>query len=52
MRVIAASDCVMDIGPGAGEDGGRVVAFGTPEEVGVARESATAAYLRKALGST
>ena len=33
MRVVAGSDWVMDIGPGAGDEGGRVVAFGTPAEV-------------------
>ena len=33
MRVVAASDHVIDIGPGAGEEGGRVVAAGTPAEV-------------------
>ena len=33
MRVVAASDWVIDIGPGAGEEGGRVVAAGTPAEV-------------------
>ena len=30
MRVVAASDWVIDIGPGAGEEGGRIVASGTP----------------------
>ena len=33
MRVVAASDWVMDIGPGAGEEGGFVVASGTPAQV-------------------
>src|ERR1700726_2414087 len=33
MRVAAGSDWVMDIGPGAGDEGGHVVAFGTPAEV-------------------
>ncbi|HEY4303699.1 MAG TPA: excinuclease ABC subunit UvrA [Gemmatimonadaceae bacterium] len=50
MRVIAASDRVMDIGPGAGEEGGKVVAFGTPEEVARVASSKTAPYLRAALG--
>ncbi|NUQ93166.1 MAG: excinuclease ABC subunit UvrA [Gemmatimonadaceae bacterium] len=51
MRVVAGSDRVMDIGPGAGDEGGRVVAFGTPEEVARARGSRTAPYLARALGS-
>lgn len=51
MRVIAASDRVMDVGPGAGEEGGHVVAFGTPEEVASTPRSATAPYLQKALSS-
>jgi excinuclease ABC subunit A len=46
VRVIAASDRVMDVGPGAGEEGGRIVAFGTPEEVARSRQSRTAPYLR------
>jgi len=50
MRVVAAGDWVIDIGPGAGDEGGRVVAEGTPEEVARSRESRTAPYLRQALG--
>lgn len=50
IRVIAASDRVMDVGPGAGEEGGRIVAFGTPAEVAQKRESRTAPYLRRAFG--
>jgi excinuclease ABC subunit A len=49
MRVVAASDWVMDIGPGAGDEGGRVVASGTPEEISNASESRTAPYLRPLL---
>ena len=47
MHVIAASDWVIDIGPGAGEEGGRVVASGSPKEVANSKESRTAKYLRK-----
>ncbi len=47
MRVVAASDWVIDMGPGAGEDGGRVVASGTPEELSASAESRTAPYLRR-----
>ena len=47
MHVIAQSDWVMDIGPGAGEEGGRIIAQGTPCEVASTKESKTAAYLKR-----
>ena len=47
MRVVAASDWVIDIGPGAGDEGGRIVASGTPAEVARASESRTAPYLAR-----
>jgi len=49
MHVIAGSDWVMDIGPGAGEAGGRVVAEGDPREVARASGSRTAPYLARHL---
>ena len=49
MRLVAASDWVIDMGPGAGDAGGRVVACGTPDEVAREPASRTAAYLRSAL---
>jgi excinuclease ABC subunit A len=49
MRVVAASDWVMDIGPGAGEEGGYVVASGTPVEVSRSSASRTAPHLKKLL---
>ena len=45
MRVVAASDWVIDVGPGAGEDGGHVVAAGAPAEVAASSRSRTAPYL-------
>ena len=51
MRVVAASDWVMDIGPGAGEEGGHVVVSGTPGEVAKTSASRTAAYLAPLLTS-
>ncbi|MDB4905971.1 MAG: Excinuclease subunit [Gemmatimonadetes bacterium] len=51
MRVVGGSDWVMDIGPGAGEEGGRVVVEGAPRVVAKARESRTAPYLRRYLRS-
>jgi excinuclease ABC subunit A len=45
MRVVAGSDWVIDVGPGAGNEGGKIVAAGTPAEVARSRESRTAPYL-------
>jgi excinuclease ABC subunit A len=50
MRVVAASDWIIDMGPGAGEAGGRVVASGTPRELSWAVKSRTAPYLKRFLG--
>jgi excinuclease ABC subunit A len=50
MRMVAASDWVIDIGPGAGEEGGRVVASGPPAQVAASPESRTAPYLARFLG--
>jgi excinuclease ABC subunit A len=49
MRVVAQSDWVIDIGPGAGEAGGRVVVSGTPQAVAGCGESRTAEFLARAL---
>lgn len=40
-----AADCIVDIGPGAGEHGGRVIAMGTAEEIMENQDSITGAYL-------
>jgi excinuclease ABC subunit A len=45
MRVAASSDWLIDMGPGAGDRGGRIVASGTPREVAAAGRGATAAHL-------
>lgn len=42
MRVVAQSDWVIDIGPGAGDLGGKVVASGTPQKVAKSKTSRTA----------
>jgi len=44
-ETIRAADFVVDIGPGAGEHGGRIVAAGTPEEIARHPESLTGQYL-------
>jgi excinuclease ABC subunit A len=49
IRVVADSDWVIDIGPGAGEEGGTIVAAGPPTEVAKAKRSRTAPYLARAL---
>jgi excinuclease ABC subunit A len=45
LDVIKKADWVIDLGPGAGEDGGRLVAAGTPEGVAANSESITGRYL-------
>ncbi|MEU3085692.1 excinuclease ABC subunit UvrA [Streptomyces massasporeus] len=45
LDVLKAADHVVDVGPGAGRDGGRIVAEGTPEEVARTEGSMTGAYL-------
>ncbi|WP_295986869.1 excinuclease ABC subunit UvrA [uncultured Variovorax sp.] len=47
MRLVSACDWVIDIGPGAGAQGGRVVASGRPQEVATAAGSWTAPYLAR-----
>ena len=49
MRVVANSDWVIDVGPGAGDEGGTVVAEGPPRSVARAAGSRTAPHLRRFL---
>lgn len=51
MRVIAGSDWVIDMGPGAGEKGGSIVAEGPPSTVAASKISKTAPYLSAFLDS-
>jgi len=45
MAVVGQSDWVIDIGPGAGDEGGKIVACGAPQEILSVGESRTAPYL-------
>jgi excinuclease ABC subunit A len=49
MRVVAGSDWVMDMGPRAGDEGGKVVVAGRPREVARAKGSRTGRYLAEVL---
>ena len=44
-ETMLSSDFIVDIGPGAGKDGGNVVAFGTPQEICENEKSITGLYL-------
>ena len=46
LDVIANADWVIDMGPGGGESGGRIVAAGTPEQIAADANSITGRYLR------
>ncbi|OAR23222.1 ABC transporter [Streptomyces sp. ERV7] len=50
MTVVAGADWVVDLGPGGGDAGGRIVAAGPPREVASAGVGRTAPYLAKAFG--
>ena len=45
LDVIRSADYVIDMGPGGGESGGRIVAAGTPEEIKASAQSVTGRYL-------
>ncbi|WP_241982236.1 excinuclease ABC subunit UvrA [Cryobacterium ruanii] len=49
MDVVAAADWVIDLGPGGGDAGGRIVAAGTPKAVSTHPTSRTAPYLKRRL---
>ena len=49
MRVVAVADHVIELGPGAGDDGGRVVAAGTPADIVADGAGPSARYLAAAL---
>ena len=49
LDVIKCADWVIDLGPEGGDEGGRIVAPGTPEQVARAEGSWTGKYLKRAL---
>jgi excinuclease ABC subunit A len=51
LDVIKTADWIIDMGPEGGEEGGRVIARGTPEKIAATEESATGQALRRVLYS-
>ena len=49
LDLIKQADYIIDLGPGAGKDGGKVIATGTPEEISKMKQSITGEYLREKL---
>ena len=49
LQLMKAADYIIDLGPGAADQGGRVVVQGTPEMVARSTESITGRFLREAL---
>ena len=49
LDLIKSADYIIDIGPEGGENGGRLIAFGTPEEVSKNKKSITGQYLKNKL---
>ncbi len=47
MDVIKVADYIVDLGPGGGEHGGKIITQGTPEEVAGCKKSLTGKYLKK-----
>ena len=50
LDVIKTADWIIDLGPRGGDQGGTIIATGTPEQVAQNKNSATGAYLKKILG--
>ena len=50
LDVVKAADWIIDLGPEGGDEGGRIVALGTPEDVAATPESYTGKFLREMLG--
>jgi excinuclease ABC subunit A len=52
LDVIKQADWIIDLGPEGGEEGGEVIAVGTPEQIAAIETSYTGRYLREVLPST
>ena len=50
LDVIKQADWIIDLGPGGGDQGGRLVAQGTPETLSVRKRSYTGQHLKNVLG--
>ena len=50
LDVIKVADYLIDMGPGGGKEGGKIVAVGTPEEVAKVVESETGRFLAEEFG--
>jgi excinuclease ABC subunit A len=49
MDVIKCADWIIDLGPDAGDEGGRIVAIGTPEQISGCKRSYTGEFLKRYL---
>ena len=49
LDVIKVADYIIDLGPEGGDEGGQIVATGTPEEIASIKESYTGQFLKKIL---
>jgi excinuclease ABC subunit A len=47
LDVIKCADYIIDLGPGGGDEGGRLVAAGTPEQVAACKASFTGQFLKR-----
>ena len=50
LDVVKSADWIIDLGPEGGDEGGRIVAEGSPEDVAAVSESYTGKFLREVLG--
>ncbi|MCU1228841.1 MAG: uvrA, partial [Acidobacteria bacterium] len=49
LDVIKTADHVIDLGPEGGDEGGRIIGTGTPEQIAKLKQSPTGQYLKKML---